>query len=59
MGVIQPSEKDDLERAGEGEDTGVPLFRTWGAVYALVLGAFALSVVLLTWFTVHFTRVVP
>lgn len=37
--------------AANEEDPGVPLFRTWGGVYAFVLGCFVVVVVLLTIFS--------
>jgi hypothetical protein len=59
MGVTPPATTDNLSSADEGEGTGLPLFRTWRAVYAVVLGAFVLYVILLTWFAMHFTQVKP
>jgi len=53
------SDGEDLPIAPDEESTGVPLLRRWDAVYAVVLGAFIVCVVLLTWFTMHFTRVTP
>jgi hypothetical protein len=38
------------------DDTGLPLLRTWPAVYAFVLVAFVVFVVVLSVFTFHFTR---
>ena len=37
------------EKTDEG--TGLPLLRTWPRVYAFVLGAFAVMVLLLVWLT--------
>ena len=34
--------------ASDDDDTGLPMLPTWPAVYALVLGVFALWVILLT-----------
>ena len=51
--------KDVQPDAAPEDVTGVPLFGTWRAVYAVVLGAFAVYVVALTWFAWHFTRVKP
>lgn len=34
--------------------TGLPLLRSWRAVYWVVLGIFTLWVALLTWLTRHF-----
>lgn len=50
---------DDNDAASKEPDdmTGLPLFKTWPAVYAFVLGAFLLMVVLLSVFTFYFTRV--
>jgi len=38
------------EEGSEGEAPGVPGFRTWGGVYALVFGWFVLVVLLLSVF---------
>ncbi|MBI2511700.1 MAG: hypothetical protein HYV96_06970 [Opitutae bacterium] len=44
------------EEAPDAADrrTGLPLLRTWRAVYWCVLAVFALWVALLTWLTRHF-----
>ena len=39
--------------------TGLPILRTWGALYAFVLGAFVVMVLLLTLFTRAFLRAWP
>jgi hypothetical protein len=41
--------------AHESEETGLPLFRTWKAVYVLVLASFALWVTLLILLTETFS----
>ncbi len=38
----------------EDHDTGLPVFRTWRAVYGLVLGCFVLVVIALTLFSHYF-----
>jgi hypothetical protein len=45
----QPAGPAPQPPAGQEDDaeTGVPVFRSWGAIYALVLGSFALWVLLL------------
>lgn len=40
--------------ADDDRRTGLPVLRTWRAVYWTVLGVFALWVALLTWLTRHF-----
>jgi hypothetical protein len=35
--------------------TGLPGLRSWKSVYVAVLGVFVLWIVLLTWFTNHYT----
>jgi len=44
-----PVEGDPLASSGgnESEATGLPLLKTWPAVYVFVLGSFALWVILL------------
>jgi hypothetical protein len=44
---LPPDDSDDF--------TGLPGFRTWRSIYALVLAAFAAVVVLLTLFTRTFS----
>jgi hypothetical protein len=44
-----PASPDTADRR-----TGLPVLRTWPAVYWFVLGVFALWVALLTWLTRHF-----
>lgn len=36
-------------------ETGLPGLRSWKSVYVAVLGVFVLWIVLLTWFTNHYT----
>jgi hypothetical protein len=43
------TDEGQAEKADEG--TGLPLFSTWPRVYAFVLGAFAVMVLLLVWLT--------
>ena len=38
----------------DDKDTGLPLLRTWGAVYAFVLATFVLTVVLLAALTLAY-----
>jgi len=38
----------------EDNDTGLPVFRTWRAVYGLVLGCFVLVVIALPLFSHYF-----
>lgn len=38
----------------DDETTGLPVFRTWRAVYGLVLGCFVLVVIVLTVFSHYF-----
>ena len=47
-------EKTPVAPSAADHRTGVPLLRTWPAVYWFVLGVFALWVTLLTWLTRHF-----
>ena len=58
-----PSPRDANESADEAnrpatavdESTGLPGFRSWRAVYTVVLGLFVLWVGLLTWLTVAYS----
>lgn len=43
------SDAGQAEKNDEG--TGLPLLRTWPRVYAFVLGAFVVMVLLLVWLT--------
>ena len=39
------------ESPSDDSATGLPLVRTWRAVYAFVLATFVLALILLTWLT--------
>ncbi|HWA84810.1 MAG TPA: hypothetical protein VG710_01195 [Opitutus sp.] len=57
-----PSPRDAGSVADQGvrapipdASTGLPGFRSWRAVYVVVLGIFVLWVVLLAWLTAHYS----
>ena len=44
----------DIENQNSANEKSSDL--PWPVIYAVVLGAFVLTVIVLTWFTFHFTR---
>ena len=50
-----PATSDSPPTASEDESPGLPGFRTWRGVYAVVLGVFALWIALLALLTAKFS----